>query len=84
MIGNYEVILKRKTEKGDPVITPFYVSEKKYNETKKILDQQHGDQEVTGDERKRKILQKRLFVNARNYVKAVKRIDREMRKVQEP
>ena len=81
MNSNYEVILKRHTDKGDPVITPVIVSEKVWNELIKIIYRQHGDQEATGDDRKRKILQKRLFVISRNYVKTVKNIDREMRLV---
>ena len=81
MNSSYEVILKRKTEKGDPVITPVVVSEKVWNELTTIIYRQHGDQEATGDDRKRKILEKRLFVISRNYVKTVKKIGQEMRLV---
>lgn len=79
MNSNYEIILKRKTEKGDPVITPVIVSEKVWNELIKIVYRQHGDQELTGDEKKDRHLQKAVLSETKRFIRKVKRMEKEYR-----
>jgi hypothetical protein len=79
MNNYYEVILKRKTEKGDPVITPVIVSEKVWNELVKVVYRQHGDQEITGDEKKDRHLQKAVLSETKRFLRKVKRMEKEYR-----